>query len=78
MAPPSATALEMLNELVTSWADLASETAGRRFGDGIYARLQHVKATLSPLVEAPEQLEARIETEIVVTEGRLMPYPLFR
>jgi hypothetical protein len=69
MAPVAAPALEILSRIVKNWTKIISDTGGPRFGDGILGRLQHVEASVVPLVQSPGQLKAHIVTEIVVTEG---------
>jgi hypothetical protein len=72
MAPtarPPADALATLNALTKTWTIKATETTQRRFGFDVANRLENVEAAVVPLVEAPERLEARIVSEVTVTEG---------
>jgi hypothetical protein len=72
MAPtvaPEFSALEVLGRILDGWKAAESKQTQNRFGQEIYARLQHVEATVAPLVEAPKKLQATLVTEIVVTEG---------
>jgi hypothetical protein len=58
--------LETLNAMAKYWLEKDSD---RRFGFAVASRMQNVAATVGPLAEVPTKLQARIVSEVIVTEG---------
>jgi hypothetical protein len=64
-------AISLVNNLVDMWA-AAPSVPKVQFGGEIMKRLKHVDASVLPLEEAPKQAQAKLVTELEVTEGELI------
>jgi hypothetical protein len=61
-------AISLVNDLVDMWA-AAPSVPKVQFGGKIMKRLKHVDASVLPLEEAPKRAQAKLVTELEVTEG---------